>query len=594
MKRGCVMMAAMWKRLPPGITILLVAVAILLPSLALLQYRWLGQLSEGERERMQSLLRSAALQFTQAFDAEIARAYSTFQRQKIGELDKLSDEYAQRFEDWKSSATHPPLLRELLVVTADESGALRLWRLNAGANGLEPTEWASNLSALREQITRPGLDVIREELPALVIPPEDSFKSRDDKPLVTQPRFVCAIAMLDLDYIRSVFLPALAERYFPSRNGLGYNLAVISRGDAPYVIFTSAPAAAAQPAAPGLTLGLFDLRLETLLGRNARARAAEHQEDSPNAVVRIVKRQPISGDQEEAITGRWRLQVSYQAGSLEEAIASGRRRNLGISFGVLLLLAVSVGLIVVSTVRASRLAQDQMKFVAGVSHELRTPLAVICSAGENLADKVVGETPQAAEYGRVIRDEGRRLAQMVEQVLEYAGAQSGRPAYELREAQADKLLAEATADLRNEAAKAGFEIESEIEPGLPFVKVDAAALGRSLQNLVSNAIKYDRGQRWIGLTARRANGTANAGEIQITISDRGRGIFATDLPHIFEPFYRGREATAEQIKGSGLGLSLVQHMAAAHGGRVTVRSTPGEGSAFTIHLPIVPAAGSDR
>ena len=183
---------------------------------------------------------------------------------------------------------------------------------------------------------------------------------------------------------------------------------------------------------------------------------------------------------------------------------------------------------------------------------------------------------------------------MVEQVLEYAGAQSGRPAYELKQAEAASVIEAALTDLRKEAAKAGFELESQIEPDLPRLNLDAAALGRSLQNLVSNAIKYDRGQRWIGLTARQSNGADDGAEIQITVSDRGRGISADDLPHIFEPFYRGPKVSSEQIKGSGLGLSLVQHMAAAHGGRVTVRSTPGEGSAFTIHLPIVAPRSGER
>jgi signal transduction histidine kinase len=590
MNGTCVIMIFMWKRLPPGITILVLAVSLLLPLLALLQYRWLGQLSEGERERMQSLLHSAALQFTQAFDAEIAHAYSIFQRQKTADLDKLSGEYAQRFEEWKSSAAHPLLVRELLVVTTDDTGSPQLWRLNPVENRLEPSEWPANLAALRGQVTRPGLDIIREELPALVIPPEDSFKTRDDA-VSSQPHFVCAIVMLDLDYVSGIFLPALAETYFSSRNGLAYHVAVVSRSDTPRIIFASPPASTAKLATPALTLGLFDLRLETLLGPNTRVRG---QEDSQNAVVRIVKRQPLSGAGDDAIAGRWRLQVGYQAGSLEESIANGRRRNLAISFGVLLLLGASMGLIVLSTVRATRLAQDQMKFVAGVSHELRTPLAVICSAGENLADQVVGETPQVAEYGRVIRDEGRRLAQMVEQVLEYAGAQSGRPAYELKPAEPASVIESALTDLENEAAKAGFELESHIEPDLSRLNVDAAALGRSLQNLVSNAIKYDRGQRWIGLTARQANGADDAAEIQITVSDRGRGISADDLPHIFEPFYRGPEVSSEQIKGSGLGLSLVQHMAAAHGGCVTVRSTPGEGSAFTIHLPVLPSRSSER
>jgi signal transduction histidine kinase len=590
MNRSCVMMAAMWKRLPPGITILLLAVALLLPLLAVLQYRWLGQISEGERERMESLLRSAATQFTQAFDAEIARVYATFQRQKATEFAQISEEYGQRFEEWKATAPHPALIRDLLVATLDGPALLRLWRFNQAENRLVASNWPGDIGTrLNDRVTRPRLEILSGEQPALVIPPEDLLKTPPDAALAPKPGVLCAVVMFDPDYIRTVFLPDLTKRFFSPQNGFDYNVIVTSRSEPSKVIFASPPQST-QVAATELTTGLLGLQLEALLRRTPGGK--DGGQDSPNAIVRIVKRQPI-GEGEDTLTGRWRLHVGYQAGSLEEAIANGRRRNLAISFGILLLLGTSVGLIVISSLRATRLAHDQMKFVAGVSHELRTPLAVICSAGENLADKVVGETPQVAEYGRVIRDEGRRLTQMVEQVLEYAGAQSGRPAYELRETRAAEALEDAMNDLRNEAAKAGFEIESEIERDLPPINVDSAALARSLQNLVSNAIKYDRGQRWIGLTARKANGAGDVDEIQITVTDRGRGISADDLPHVFEPFYRGREATADQIKGSGLGLSLVQHMAAAHGGRVSVRSTPGEGSVFTIHLPIASPAKSN-
>jgi signal transduction histidine kinase len=576
------MMTAMGKRLPTGIMILLLAVALLLPLLALLQYRWLGQISEGERERMEGLLRLAATQFTQAFDAEIARAYSIFQRQKATDLAQISEEYAQRFEEWKTTSSHPALIRDLLVVSLDGPAAPRLSRFDQAQNRLVDTDWPAELSGLRDRVTRPSLEILPGERPALVIPPEDSLKAPPDSAVPRKSGVLCTVVMFDSDYIRSVFLPDLTKRFFSPHSGLAYCVVVTSRSDPAQVIFAS-PSQSPQVASPELTTGLLGLQLEALLRRTGDVRAP----DSPNAIVRIVKRQPIG---EDGVSGRWRLQLGYQAGSLEEAIATGRRRNLAISFGVLLLLSISVGLIVVASLRATRLAQDQINFVAGVSHELRTPLAVICSAGENLADKVVGEPAQVAEYGRVIRDEGRRLTAMVEQVLEYAGAQSGRPAYELKEMPVAQAIEQAMNDLRAEAAQAGFEIESEIESDLPPVRADPAALARALHNLVTNAIKYDRGQRWIGLTARQGK---NAGrEIEITVSDRGRGISARDLPHIFEPFYRGREAAADQIKGSGLGLSLVEHMAAAHGGRVSVRSTPGEGSSFTIHLPVVSPGGT--
>ena len=278
--------------------------------------------------------------------------------------------------------------------------------------------------------------------------------------------------------------------------------------------------------------------------------------------------------------------VKHRDGSLEEAVAAIRRRNLGVSLGILALLAATAGMMMVTTQRAQRLARQQIEFVAGVTHELHTPLTAIRSAGQNLADGVVADPAQVRRYGTLIESEGRRLSNMVGQALEFAGIQSGRRVYHPQPVDAGEVVEGALRDCRWLLQEKRVEVEKEVEPGLPPILADATALRHAVANLVENAVKYGGRARWIGVRVRREP----SGQIGITVSDRGAGIRKEDLPHLFKPFFRSREAATGGIPGSGLGLSLVRHIAEAHGGRVVVTTELGRGSAFTIDLPVAPPA----
>jgi signal transduction histidine kinase len=279
------------------------------------------------------------------------------------------------------------------------------------------------------------------------------------------------------------------------------------------------------------------------------------------------------------MAGAWQVLLKHRAGSLEAVVAGARYRNLMMSFGILMLLAASMVMIVISTQRAQRLARRQMEFVAGVSHELRTPLAVISSAAENLADGVINDHPRVQRYGELIKSESRRLTEMVEQVLEFAGAESGRKKYDLRPVEVGEMIENAIQACGAQIAEGGFNIEKEIVPEPLMVSADSQAITRAIQNLINNAIKYSGSSRTIKIRA-----GASSNQTFITVEDRGIGIAADEMPHIFEPFHRGREVVAAQIHGNGLGLSLVKNIIEAHGGQVEVASSPGRGSSFTIRL----------
>jgi len=250
-----------------------------------------------------------------------------------------------------------------------------------------------------------------------------------------------------------------------------------------------------------------------------------------------------------------------------------------------------VGLIVAGAVRVRRLAERQMDFVAGVTHELRTPIAVVCSAGENLADGLVVEASQVKKYGATIRDEGRRLSEMVEQALDFAGIHSGRRRLASEPLDVARVLEEVCTALSLRLRDRGFTLERRIAGDLPAVRGDSGALRRVFQNLLDNAMKYSGASRWIGV---RAEAAVMDGRpvVRIAVEDRGLGIAHHEKERVFEAFFRGREAQASLEHGFGLGLSLVRRIVTAHGGHITVESEASKGSTFVVTLPALEAQES--
>jgi signal transduction histidine kinase len=622
----------------------------LIALLASLQYRWLGQVSAAERERMQTNLASRATGFAQDFDREITRAYLTFQVDPVQEGENVAARLSTLHDRWQASSRYPRLLKDVYLVSRAASGELTLQRYDASTQFIEPVEWPEALRPIREQLLKPvevplpsgplapGMTMmfrtlpatVWESVPALVVPTGSVVMTPLSVPLPLRagrqdmrfsPAMAYTILTIDRDYVSGEMLPALAQQHFHATSeGTDYELAVVSTagGDATY---TTDPGFAPGPETPSdARAELFQVRLQefgAIAAEVRRYRSFTSRIDKstgstevqitagPPAAGTFVLREspPVSimlqhggtpGAEKQAIetavaaptaralatASKWRLVVKHPSGSLETAVASVRRRNLAVSSSILAILGVSIGFLVVSTRRAQDLARQQLEFVAAVSHELRTPLAVIRSAADNLADGVVHEDPQVRKYGDLVRGEGRRLTEMVEQILELAGIQSGQRGFALAPVAVLPLLRQVVHASSTLIEEAGLEVEYDVPETLPPVLGDEQGLRRVFQNLLGNAIKYGASGRWIGIRAR-----IKGREVVVSVADRGMGIGAAEQAQIFEPFYRTPEVIAAQIHGAGLGLSLVQRIVDAHGGRITVRSAPGSGSEFTVHLP---------
>ena len=291
--------------------------------------------------------------------------------------------------------------------------------------------------------------------------------------------------------------------------------------------------------------------------------------------TRILQGVNLAGD------GFWTLAVNHRDGSLENFIGNTRRKNLAVSFGILGLLGIRIILIFLSARRAQILAQRQMDFVSAVSHEFRTPIAVIHSAGENLTDGIVNSKEKVERYGNLITGEGKKLSAMVEQILEFAGARSGRKKYDFREIDVNSFIENALAECQPLLDEKDWTVEKELSASLPTISGDSNALSHAVQNLIINAVKYGNNHKSVKISAKNGDGT-----IKITVTDKGIGIAKKDISKIFTPFYRAKSVVDAQIHGNGLGLSLVKQTVEAHRGKIKVESEIGKGSIFSIQLPV--------
>ncbi len=275
-----------------------------------------------------------------------------------------------------------------------------------------------------------------------------------------------------------------------------------------------------------------------------------------------------------------RLALRYKDLSIEQDVRRWEMGTLALIGFIDLMLGAGLFLVFSNVRREAHLSRLKSDFVANVSHELKTPLALIRLFAETLELGRVPSEDKARQYYRVINKESQRLTQLINNILDFSRIEAGRKEYRFAPTNVGRIVSEVLEAYRFQIEQQGFDLKVDVEPDLPEVEADSEALGQALLNLVNNAIKYSRETRSITLTVRGAGD-----QVVISVADRGIGVPKAEQRKIFEKFYRGEASLVHETKGSGLGLSLVEHIMEAHGGSVEVESTPGKGSTFTLFLP---------
>jgi signal transduction histidine kinase len=284
----------------------------------------------------------------------------------------------------------------------------------------------------------------------------------------------------------------------------------------------------------------------------------------------------------------WAVVVTDRGEATAGAGLAPRRQTLLAGLALLLVVVIAGAYVIVRSVtRELAVARLQSDFVSAVSHEFRTPLTSLHQFTALLnEDDEVPAAKRRTFYQAQARAAGR-LTHLVESLLDFGRMEAGAHPYRMEPLSVGPFVSDVVRDFERDGAPDGFSLEYSTDIAAGAVAADRDAIARALRNLLENAAKYSGGGRRIEVHVGQVDGS-----VAISVRDEGLGIPRDEQRDIFNKFVRGSASRIHGIKGTGIGLAMVQHIVTAHGGRVTVHSAPGQGSTFTLWLPALRAEGA--
>jgi signal transduction histidine kinase len=292
---------------------------------------------------------------------------------------------------------------------------------------------------------------------------------------------------------------------------------------------------------------------------------------------------PLAREKLDFASPPWQLRVSFCDYGASSSFLTTRR----LTMGIIALFVIGAAMVSVRLLRHERkLTHLKSQFISHVSHEMRTPASTIRVIAEMFKMGKVKDRAMAEEYYDTLISESERLTAMINNVLDFARIESHHKTYALRPCDPGKVALDAINLFKTYLIAKDYQIKYDIQPGLPWINADVEALTQMICNLLDNAAKYSLSEKEINVRLFFCGG-----RVAFEVEDRGIGIAPQEQDKIFEPFYRVDDGTGNKTPGTGVGLAIVNNVVKMHNGEIRVNSRLGQGSTFTVLLPVIDEGG---
>ncbi len=619
--------------------------------LGVLQFQWIGQVSDFQQHAMQVSLREPIKGTIGQVQDQINLLMSMFRPDADTDPSDRLRTYWDRYASWRANSEYGLMIRRILFYDIPSGGHWELTELLGQPPRIEHAAWGQDLAPVRKHLDEWSLEqdrltnwrwavtwMFHPQAMAIYRPIIAHEPNRIER--FRNGRLTGFFVLeLDLGFIRDRMIPEILSDQFRmlsvgSRYVVGIgpaNSSVLvydpvsgtedesagSLGDFKGYVLTPYPAAqksdrigqpdfnlrfplsaenvnesmARRGAVQRVSLRT-KLDIAQMLGPKRTLPGAETDEDSrgdsrselqavalgwPDILPRLI----VIGDAPHDVYVR----VKQDGVALTEEVNRMYKRSVAMGIVVLVLLLGSMAMAALSERNAAHLAALRVEAAASQSHQLRNPLAGITLLADNIANGALGPGEKVIEYGEKIRTSARHLNELVNRTVRLAAMDAPIGRYRLSLIDVSEIAKDAFEEARAVIEGAGFTAECSCPEGLPVVKADAEALRQSLSDLLGNAVKYGLPGRWLKIETDET-GSGHRREVRIRVCDRGRGVSAREARLIFEPFYRAPDVLRSSISGSGLGLALARSAIQGMGGRLSLESERGRGSAFTIRFPV--------